>query len=63
MYANREFGVVVRIVQDSNHCAGRVFPSLPQTSKAKQGIVLDSEVEGPFLSPASPQFEKAVRRK
>ena len=46
-----------------NHRAARVSPSIPQTGKGKQGIVLHSEVEGLLLFPASPPFEKPVGRK
>src|SRR5271165_1343164 len=46
-----------------NQSAGRVSPSIPQASKCKQGIVLHAEVEGLFLFPAAPPFEKAVGRK
>ena len=55
--------MVVRIVQDSITVPARVSPSIPQTGKCKQGIVLHAEVEGLFLFPASPPFEKPVGRK
>jgi len=51
--------MVVRTVHDSITVpAGS--PSITQTGKCKQGIVPHAEVEGLFLFPATPPFDKPV---
>src|SRR5271157_5531567 len=63
MSASNEFGVVVRIEQDSMTTPAGVSPSIPQPGKYKQGTVVHPEVERLLFSPPVRPLKKTVRRK
>src|SRR5271157_3588853 len=63
MSASNEFGVVVRIEQDSMTTPAGVSPSIPQPGKYKQGTVVHPEVERLLFFPAARPLKNPVRRK